>query len=133
MTEPRRSFAGQDSERSDPDRSIAVSSERGTEAQPPRMSALDPTEQAAEFQRGKARPEEILGSRVTSFSYPLGGTFDETRASVAAVREAGFVRACAMRNAMVQPHTNLLRLPCQYVVNWSGEAFERRMHSWLPW
>lgn len=98
----------------------------------PRMSALDPAEQFAEVQRGKARLEEILGTRVTSFSYPFGGTFDVSRASVAAVREAGFVRACTMRNAMVRPRTNLLRLPRLYVGNWSGEEFERRMHSWLP-
>lgn len=98
----------------------------------PRMSALDPAEQLAEVQRGKARLEEILGTRVTSFSYPFGGTFDVSRASVAAVREAGFVRACTMRNAMVRPRTNLLRLPRLYVGNWSGEEFERRMHSWLP-
>lgn len=98
----------------------------------PRMSALDPAEQVAEVQRGKARLEEILGTRVTSFSYPFGGTFDVSRASVAAVREAGFVRACTMRNAMVRPRTNLLRLPRLYVGNWSGDEFERRMHSWLP-
>jgi peptidoglycan/xylan/chitin deacetylase (PgdA/CDA1 family) len=98
----------------------------------PRMSALDPAEQFAEVQRGKTRLEEILGRRVTSFSYPFGGRFDVSEASVDAVRRAGFVRACTMRHAMVRPRTNLLRLPRLAVGNWSGEEFERQMHSWLP-
>jgi peptidoglycan/xylan/chitin deacetylase (PgdA/CDA1 family) len=115
---------------------LRLASGRGIEigahtATHPRMSALDPAEQFAEVQRGKLRLEEILNTRITSFSYPFGGTFDVSRASVAAVHKAGFVRACTMRNAMVRPYTNLLRLPRLYVGNWSGEEFERRMHSWL--
>lgn len=98
----------------------------------PRMSALLPAEQCAEVQRGKLRLEEILGTRVSSFSYPFGGTFDVSEASVEAVRLAGFARACTARNAMVRPRTNLLRLPRLVVGNWSGEEFERRMDSWLP-
>ncbi|MFN8660539.1 MAG: polysaccharide deacetylase family protein [Thermomicrobiales bacterium] len=98
----------------------------------PRMSALSPAQQFEEVERGKLRLEEILGRRVSSFSYPFGGTFDVSGASVEAVRRAGFARACTTRNAMVRPRTNPLRLPRLYVGNWSGEEFERRMHSWLP-
>lgn len=97
----------------------------------PRLSALAPAEQIDEVRRGKERLEEILGTRITSFSYPFGGTFDVSAASVEAVRRAGFARACTTRGALVRRRTNLLRLPRLYVGNWSGEEFERRMASWL--
>lgn len=97
----------------------------------PRLAALSAVEQLADIRRGKERLEGILGSEVTSFSYPFGGRLDVSHATVRAVRAAGFARACTTRKGVVRPTTNPFRLPRLYVGNWPGDEFARRLAPWL--
>ncbi|MDQ2651785.1 MAG: glycosyltransferase [Chloroflexota bacterium] len=97
----------------------------------PRLAALPAADQFSDIVRGKERLEAILHAPVNSFSYPFGGRLDVSTATVAAVRTAGFLRACTTRPGVVQTATNPLRLPRIYVGDWSGEEFERRLATWL--
>lgn len=97
----------------------------------PRLASLPAADQLADIRSGKERLEEILGHPVTSFSYPFGGQLDVSAATVNAVRQAGFARACTTRKGVVSPSTDPLRLPRLYVGDWSGDEFERHLAPWL--
>ena len=71
----------------------------------PRLSARD---QAAEIQQSRLVCEDLIGAPVEHFAYPFGH-YDGS--SVRAVRDAGFVSACATTPGVVRPWTDLHRLP----------------------
>jgi peptidoglycan/xylan/chitin deacetylase (PgdA/CDA1 family) len=75
--------------------------------------------------------EELTGARVRSLSYPYGGpdAFDETTVEVA--RSAGYRYACIVRDGLVGPDTDPLRIPRCTVKDWDRREFERRLHGWL--
>src|SRR5262249_43353465 len=50
-----------------------------------------------EVKDSRNRLEALIGRPVRSFSYPYGGSHHYTAATVRAVRETGFVRACTTR------------------------------------
>jgi peptidoglycan/xylan/chitin deacetylase (PgdA/CDA1 family) len=91
------------------------------------MAALPLEDQREEMRASKRRLEEWLGREVTTFSYPFGGSRDFTRRSVAAAREAGFMRAAANRPGQVHRWTNPHALPRFLVRDWDLDPFARAL------
>lgn len=96
----------------------------------PVLSALPVAKQWDEIQTSKDRLEKILGSTVTSFAYPYGGSSHYTVETVAAVRRAGFKFACSNFDGMVHRETDMWQLPRFLVRDWDGDEFARRLREW---
>jgi len=94
----------------------------------PVLSALPAVVQRDEVGQSKARLEEILGSTITSFSYPYGKYTAET---AAIVQEAGFGSACAASNGVVWRGSDCFQLPRIGVRNWDGDEFDRRLRTFF--
>ena len=77
------------------------------------------------------RLEEILGKRIDSFAYPYGGRSDYDSDAVAAVRQAGFTRACANYGGPLRSDTDVWQLPRFLVRDWNGDEFGHRLREWL--
>lgn len=84
--------------------------------------------QRDEISQSKTDLEDVLGHRVTSFSYPHGSYTAET---IALVREAGFKYACSTIPGVTRYHTDRFQLPRLQVENWGGDEFERRLTKCL--
>jgi peptidoglycan/xylan/chitin deacetylase (PgdA/CDA1 family) len=97
----------------------------------PVLSKLSPPEQCYEVEQSKLRLEEILGRQVASFAYPYGGRSHYTSDTIAAVRAAGFARACANFPGAVRRDSDNWQLPRFLVRDWPGEEFARRLREWL--
>ncbi len=95
------------------------------------LSTLPTAAQAEEIFQSKARLEEILGHRVTSFAYPHGGRSHYTEQTVAAVREAGFQCACVAFADIIGRDPDPWQLPRFLVRDWDGPEFARRLSQWL--
>jgi len=96
----------------------------------PVLSALPLIAQRAEMDGSKACLEEILGRPVASFAYPFGGRSHYTEQTVAAVREAGFERACSNFAGTVRRGTDRWQLPRFLVRDWDGGEFARNLEDW---
>jgi peptidoglycan/xylan/chitin deacetylase (PgdA/CDA1 family) len=94
----------------------------------PFLSGLPPASQASEIRTSKALCEALAGRPVESFAYPFGGYTAET---VAAVREAGFARACSTEADPVRSNADLFGLPRLQVQDWDGDELERRLSGGL--
>jgi peptidoglycan/xylan/chitin deacetylase (PgdA/CDA1 family) len=97
----------------------------------PVLSTLSNAEQYAEIQQSKTDLEKILGHAVTSFAYPYGSTSDYTNETVAAVRQAGYARACANFSGTVRMNSDRFQLPRFLVRDWDGDSFARQLRHWL--
>jgi len=97
----------------------------------PVLSSLNADAQRDQIRRDKTTLENLLGRQVRSFAYPFGNRPDYNRASVNAVREAGFEIACSNFEGIVWPRTDRLELPRMLVRNWSGDEFARRFEAWF--
>jgi peptidoglycan/xylan/chitin deacetylase (PgdA/CDA1 family) len=97
----------------------------------PSLSQQSAEVQTNEIRGSKARLEEILGHRVTSFAYPYGGLSHYTNRTVVIVREAGFEWACSNFPGSVRSGTDHWQLPRFLVRNWDGEEFAGRLRRWL--
>ncbi len=95
------------------------------------LSALAPDDQRHEVGGGRARLQEIVGRPVSSFAYPFGDWGEFDRASVAAVREAGYVRACTTRFGLFYPTMSRFRIPRFPVLDWDEHEFARVVKRWL--
>lgn len=84
--------------------------------------------QRNEIQKSRADLEEIMGHRVTSFSYPFGNYTEET---IHLVQEAEFTCACSAVEETVWRHSDCFQLPRFEVQNWNGEEFERKLLRWF--
>lgn len=80
-----------------------------------------------EIKKSKAYLDDLLGSPVTSFSYPYGDYMAET---VAIVKETGFSCACSTKAGVVSSKTDSFQLPRFEVPDWDGEEFERQLLKW---
>jgi peptidoglycan/xylan/chitin deacetylase (PgdA/CDA1 family) len=72
--------------------------------------------------------EAIVGRPVLSFSYPHGS---RTPTTDRMVREAGYLRACTSRTAMVRAGTDAFSLPRVEMRDEGKVAFARRLQSWV--
>jgi peptidoglycan/xylan/chitin deacetylase (PgdA/CDA1 family) len=97
----------------------------------PVLSTLSPAEQYTEIRQSKIALENILARPVTSFAYPYGATSDYTKETVAAVRQAGYARACANFAGTVGTHGDRFQLPRFIVRDWDGDRFARQLGDWL--
>lgn len=97
----------------------------------PVLAHLSPDEQADEIAASKHALEQILGTVVTSFSYPFGGRKDYTHRTVNAVRALGFERACSNYPGGVWASTDRLQLPRILVRDWAADDFRARLERWL--
>ncbi|MHC4675974.1 MAG: polysaccharide deacetylase family protein [Planctomycetota bacterium] len=95
------------------------------------LSALSVPKQKVEIVQSKEDLEKILGTQVTSFSYPYGLKKDFTSESVTIVQESGFERACTNVVDVVNHRSRLFELPRFWVRDWSGEELSRRLGRWL--
>jgi peptidoglycan/xylan/chitin deacetylase (PgdA/CDA1 family) len=92
------------------------------------LPAHDPVRQLEEIQGAKAQLEALVGSEVTSFSYPYGSQSPKT---VEIVRRSGFALGCRAAPGRVEYGSDPLQLPRFEVRNWTGDAFASRLEAWL--
>lgn len=95
------------------------------------MAAVSPEAQRAEVIAGKKALEDILGRRVTMFSYPYGGRDALSAESSAIVREAGF--SCAFANwfGLTFPWVDRYAIPRCPTEDVGAGAFESRLEEWF--
>lgn len=91
------------------------------------LSALSPDRQREEILSSKAALEELLGKRVTTFSYPYGRKCEFNRTSRALCREAGFLRAAANFPGQVHRWTDPMQIPRHLVRNWDEKTFAKEL------
>jgi hypothetical protein len=89
---------------------------------------LPADQQRSEIQQSKSKLEGLLGSAVTSFSYPHGAYTTET---TTIVRNAGFECACTSDVSGVRATTDPLQLPRLAVGNWDGVMFGKQLEQWF--
>jgi peptidoglycan/xylan/chitin deacetylase (PgdA/CDA1 family) len=94
----------------------------------PVLAAQPLADQYREVGESKAGLEKLLGRRVTSLSYPYGGSHHYTADTVHAVQNLGFSRACSV-DGDVCAGANCFELPRLNVMDMTGEAFERLLFS----
>jgi peptidoglycan/xylan/chitin deacetylase (PgdA/CDA1 family) len=89
----------------------------------PSLALLPPAAQRDEIVRGRTAIENIVGRKISLFSYPFGKQehFSEETASI--VREEGFRCACTNIPGMVRRDVDRFRLPRTLVPALEGEAF----------
>jgi peptidoglycan/xylan/chitin deacetylase (PgdA/CDA1 family) len=97
----------------------------------PVLARLPAASQRFEIEQSKAQLTAILGRPVTSFAYPYGLPSDYTEESIAAVRGAGFERACSSYTDVAWSRSDQFQLPRLWVRNWDGETFVHRLRMWL--
>jgi Polysaccharide deacetylase len=88
----------------------------------PILATLPIPEQKTEILRSKKSLEELLNQPVISFSYPHGSL---SKATVTAVREAGYACACTSLNDVVWNRSNCFQLPRFWVGNSRGSSLAR--------
>ena len=93
----------------------------------PFLSELPIDIQHEEVNRNKQQLEELLGSRVKSFSYPYGSMADYTKGTVRLVQESGFDYACSNDPGRTNLRTDLFQLPRFIVRDWDGDDFCRQL------
>ena len=84
--------------------------------------------QRNEIRESKAFFEEIMGRRVTSFSYPYG---DFTGDTITLIKEAGIACACSVQARSVRQQSDCFQLPRFEVQDWNGDEFAGRLLEWF--
>jgi peptidoglycan/xylan/chitin deacetylase (PgdA/CDA1 family) len=97
----------------------------------PLLSGLPLASQRSEIRVSKARLEQILGHRVSSFSYPFGKPLDYAPETVDLVRQAGFACACSGISGVVLHSSDPFQLPRVYARNCSGEKLAKQLGRWF--
>jgi peptidoglycan/xylan/chitin deacetylase (PgdA/CDA1 family) len=89
---------------------------------------LSPERERFEIRESREYLRELTGGALGSFSYPHGGHDADT---VAAVRDAGFERACCSRRRVVRSRTDAFALPRVTVPDCDGDAFAALLWSYM--
>jgi len=95
------------------------------------LSRLSEAAQRSQIAGNKSELEAMLGSQVTTFAYPYGTLGHYNAASVAAVKEAGFMHACSNFAGLIRRGADRWQLPRLLVRDWPGPVFEERLRAWL--
>jgi peptidoglycan/xylan/chitin deacetylase (PgdA/CDA1 family) len=88
-------------------------------------------DQRAEATRSKQELESLLGRDVELFAYPYGRARDYTRATVEAVRAAGFELACTTVAGVCDRGTDPFQLPRLCVEEREEDAFQDALEALL--
>lgn len=97
----------------------------------PLLASLPPAEQRHEIHGSRQRLEEILGKRVTLFSYPYGSHDAFDAVTVQLVRESGYTRACTGIGGLARPDDTPLLIPRNVVGDWDAATFEQWLKRWF--
>lgn len=95
------------------------------------LSILNYSEQKEEIRKSKLKLEEIVGSKISHFSYPFGGKKDYNRASVEICKELGFEMVCSNYHDHVHRWSSLFELPRILVRNWDLEYFKTKVERFF--
>jgi len=99
----------------------------------PSLASLPLVAQESEIAGSRAHLEDVLGMPVTSFAYPFGRREHYTPATVALVREAGFLFGCAHEPRPIEPESSNVELPRVPVKDHDGDSFERWLFEQLSY
>jgi peptidoglycan/xylan/chitin deacetylase (PgdA/CDA1 family) len=94
----------------------------------PALKALTPSAQREEIAQSKVRLQEIAQRPITKFSYPHGEWSEDT---IALVRECEFTSAYTTEPRAITNGADPFRLPRIAVSDCDGDAFARRLDTWL--
>lgn len=97
----------------------------------PILADLPLEAQREEIFSSKKRLEDILGERISCFSYPFGRRGDYTGDTVRLVRDAGFDCACSNFPCLVTPKSDPYQLPRFLGRDWDGEEFAYRLDGFF--
>ena len=97
----------------------------------PLLTALPADALQEEINGGKRHLDNVLGSPISSFSYPFGEGGPPAGPVEQAVQSAGFTLACTNRRGTLRTPADPYHLPRYVVDDWSGDHFARRLRKWL--
>jgi len=97
----------------------------------PSLPALAHEAAVNEIAQSKKELEAVLGKVVTSFAFPYGEVTDFNNATLTALQNIGFERACINCPGLLVRRTQAMLLPRFIVRNWNGEEFARQLRHWL--
>lgn len=95
------------------------------------LAALAVEEQRREIEDGKTTLEDLLGTRVTLFSYPFGGPDAVSETTKAIVAEAGFSAAFTTDFGLAFPWSSLFAIPRCAMSSLSAEEFSAQLDQWF--
>jgi peptidoglycan/xylan/chitin deacetylase (PgdA/CDA1 family) len=95
----------------------------------PLLAAQPVATQRVELKNSKTWLETFLDRPVTSFSYPYGGSQHYTAATVQAVRETGFSRACTTARRFVRAGDQPWEWGRVHVPDLDGDGFQKLLHE----
>ncbi len=95
----------------------------------PHLATLATEKQRYEIEESKKILENILGTPITSFSYPFGGREDFNDETMKIVKQAGFNVACATIMGNVKNNSPLFAMPRRIVRNWDISTFKNYIKS----
>jgi peptidoglycan/xylan/chitin deacetylase (PgdA/CDA1 family) len=91
----------------------------------PSLARLPAAAQWEEIGGSRRALEELVGSAVTTFSYPFGKPGDYTAETVEMVRRAGFETALSNVAGVTDAASDALQLPRMFVTDMDGASFDR--------
>lgn len=97
----------------------------------PVLSRLGEEDAISEIGASRKTLEGIIGRPVTMLAYPYGLASDFSSQTIAAARQAGYRAACTAIPDVVWRGSRMFQLPRLWVNDWSGDAFERKLSTWL--
>jgi peptidoglycan/xylan/chitin deacetylase (PgdA/CDA1 family) len=95
------------------------------------LAALPVVVQARELRQSKTSLEAVVDRRITSLSYPYGGSQDYSILTAALAREAGYKMALINSPGIVDRKIDLFYLPRCYVEDWDKAEFTKKLFQWM--
>lgn len=97
----------------------------------PSLAVLSRTEQKIEIKDSIDRLSEILGERVTLFSYPFGSyRVDYNEDSMEICQDCGIVKAASTDSQLWNPKTSPYQIPRKVVRNWDLSEFQNAIKKY---
>lgn len=97
----------------------------------PSLAVLNRTEQEKEIKGSIDRLSDILGKRVTIFSYPFGSyRANYNKVSMEICQECGIIKAASTDNLLWNSKTNPYQIPRKVVRNWDLGEFESNIKKY---
>lgn len=97
----------------------------------PSLAALNFKEQFDEISSSKKILEEIIGKKITHFSYPFGTQNDYNTDTIKIVKQLDFKMVAANFPYIVHKNSDRYRFPRFLVRNWKAEEFEKNLQTFF--